>query len=79
MAEDYGRNTKRKQATCLHAEEVYVRHLKTLIVEWWCHADLLCPRCRVLTEQAGGDTNSKMAPTTGTHSILVPETKTTQI
>lgn len=37
---------------------------------------LLCPCCTVLAVQAGGDTHSKMAPTTGTHSILVPGTKT---
>jgi hypothetical protein len=40
------------------------------------HGDLLCPRCRVLTAQTGGDTHSKMTPTTGTHGILIPETET---
>ena len=39
-------------------------------------SDLLCPCCTFRAMQAGGDTHSKMAPTIGTHSILVPGTKT---
>lgn len=39
-------------------------------------SDLLCPCCTVRAMQVGGDTHSKMTPITGTHSILVPGTKT---
>jgi hypothetical protein len=53
--------------------------IKTVIFEQCCCGDLLCPRCRVRAVQTGGDTHSKMAPTTGTHSILVPETELAQV